>query len=144
MENGAVDHEFLLERRRQMTQAENEMRSRLLARGVPSAMASAIVQKHEDHHAARWTYLQLRNQLHVREDRVRKGAIEAGQLQPTAMPRLDPTFLQSRKEAMEACTAQIVRWMEIDKIEPHLRLSLHQSMIDADYGRSEELRLIQC
>ncbi|XP_034243980.1 uncharacterized protein LOC117646834 isoform X2 [Thrips palmi] len=91
--------------------------------------------------------MEMREKLREREFRVRKSAAKAGlklSTPPcTSMYHFDQAFLQAKKDCMEACLDQIVRWMHIVEIDPMLRLRMHQAMVDADYGRREELRLIE-
>lgn len=53
------------------------------------------------------------------------------------------SHIWEKKVYMEECTENIMQWMHSAGLAPSLRLSLQQAMIDADYGRREELRLIE-
>ncbi|XP_034243978.1 uncharacterized protein LOC117646834 isoform X1 [Thrips palmi] len=105
-----------------MKEAEEAMRSDLLARGVTPLWQPPS--------SRRWWSTTLPN-------------IPTWKCGRNCGSASSAAFLQAKKDCMEACLDQIVRWMHIVEIDPMLRLRMHQAMVDADYGRREELRLIE-
>ncbi len=59
------------------------------------------------------------------------------------MNRFCRTYLEEKKRNQEECCASIVKWMHNVNIEAYLRLQIHQGMVDIDFGRREEMRLVE-